>query len=77
MMRTTSGKRIVCTSILVLWSAIIPSETVAQEFDVASVKVNKSGVFASSLEVREGSSRYVMFRSASASNSHTGVGVLV
>jgi uncharacterized protein (TIGR03435 family) len=35
---------------MVLWTAITPPEGVAQEFDVASVKVNKSGLFASSLE---------------------------
>jgi uncharacterized protein (TIGR03435 family) len=41
---------IVCTNFLILWSATTPSEGVAQEFDVASVKANKSGSFASSSE---------------------------
>jgi uncharacterized protein (TIGR03435 family) len=50
MMRTPSGRSIVRTSFLALWSAITPPEGVAQEFDVASVKANKSGLFASSLE---------------------------
>jgi len=50
MTRTTSGKGIVFIGLLLLWSAIASSEAVAQEFDVASVKINKSGVFASSLE---------------------------
>ena len=47
---TQPGRSIVCTGFLVLWSAISPPESVAQEFDVASVKANKSGLFASSLE---------------------------
>jgi uncharacterized protein (TIGR03435 family) len=50
MTRTPSGKCFVCTGFLVIWSAITPPGAVAQEFDVASVKANKSGVFASSLE---------------------------
>ncbi len=50
MRRTKSGVSIVCTGIVILWSAIFPAEGVAQEFDVASVKANKSGLFTSSLE---------------------------
>src|SRR5580704_8916851 len=50
MRQIQSGGSIVCTGFLVLWSAITPPEGVAQEFDVASVKANKSGLFASSLE---------------------------
>jgi uncharacterized protein (TIGR03435 family) len=50
MRRTQLGGRIVWISFLVLWSAVSPPEGVAQEFDVASVKANKSGLFASSLE---------------------------
>jgi uncharacterized protein (TIGR03435 family) len=50
MTRTPSGKSILSTGILVLLSAMIPPLSGAQEFDVASVKVNKSGIFASSLE---------------------------
>src|SRR5436309_14580486 len=50
MKRSPSARSIVGTGFMVLWTAITPPEGVAQEFDVASVKVNKSGLFASSLE---------------------------
>jgi uncharacterized protein (TIGR03435 family) len=50
MTRTPPVRSIVCTGLLILWSAITPPESVAQGFDVASVKANKSGLFASSLE---------------------------
>jgi uncharacterized protein (TIGR03435 family) len=50
MLRKPLSKSFVCTGFLVLWSAFTPPEAVAQEFDVASAKANKSEVFASSLE---------------------------
>ena len=50
MARTSVRRRIACTGCLVFWCAVTPHEVVAQEFDVASVKVDKSRVFASSLE---------------------------
>ncbi|HWF09288.1 MAG TPA: TIGR03435 family protein [Bryobacteraceae bacterium] len=50
MARTNSRGRIACIGCLIVWCAVTPHEIVAQEFDVASVKINKSGVFASSLE---------------------------
>jgi uncharacterized protein (TIGR03435 family) len=50
MARTSSRRRIVFSGCLVFWCAVTPHQVVAQEFDVASVKINKSGVFASSLE---------------------------
>jgi uncharacterized protein (TIGR03435 family) len=45
-----SRRRIGSTGCLLFWFAVTPHEVFAQEFDVASVKINKSGVFASSLE---------------------------
>ena len=39
-----------CTGFVVVWSTITPPETSAQEFEAASIRVNKSGVFAGSLE---------------------------
>jgi hypothetical protein len=45
MTRRRLGNGFVCTGFLVLCSAFTPPEAVAQEFDVASVKANKSGVF--------------------------------
>jgi uncharacterized protein (TIGR03435 family) len=50
MAQTPSGMSIVCIGVLVLWPAITLPEAVAQEFEVASIKVNKSGLFASSSE---------------------------
>lgn len=45
-----SGRTIAYAAVLILCSAIAPPKAVAQEFDVASVKANKSGLFASSSE---------------------------
>ena len=50
MARTSIRRRIAGTGCLVFWCAVTPHEVVAQEFDVASVKINRSGFLASSLE---------------------------
>ena len=50
-MRRTPSRRIIgCATFLILLKLFVPPEGSAQEFDVASVKANKSGLFASSLE---------------------------
>jgi uncharacterized protein (TIGR03435 family) len=44
------ARAIPCVGCLIFWCAVTPCEVSAQEFEVASVKINKSGLFGSSLE---------------------------